>query len=103
MSGSSRGLSRRHEVGAVIFEIARSEINYTLQWPAEYSTVIQAAAIREGYRGPLFLQGDHFQVKAKIFREDPEIEIAAIKLLIRDAIAVRWPDDGIVGGGRCGA
>jgi len=78
---------RRHEAGAVAFEIARSEINYTLQWPAEYSTVIQAAAIREGYRGPLFLLGDHFQVKAKIFREDPEIEIAAIKLLIRDAIA----------------
>jgi len=78
---------RAHDAGAVIFEIARSEINYTLQWPAEYSAVVLAAAIREGFRGPLFLQGDHFQVKAKILRDDPEIEIAAIKLLIRDAIA----------------
>jgi fructose/tagatose bisphosphate aldolase len=77
----------RHDAGAVIFEIARSEINYTAQWPAEYSAVVLAAAIKERYRGPLFLQGDHFQIKANIFRTDPELEIAAIKLLIRDAVA----------------
>lgn len=75
------------DVGPVIFEIARSEIGYTEQWPSEYAVVILAAAIREGYRGPVFLQGDHFQVKAKLFHQDPEMEIGAIKLLIRDAIS----------------
>jgi len=42
-------------VGAMILGIARSEIGYTDQRPAEYATVIIGAAIREGYRGPLFL------------------------------------------------
>jgi len=76
-----------NNVGPVIFEIARSEVGYTAQWPSEYSVVLTAAAIKEGYKGPLFIQGDHFQVKAKIFAEDPEMEIEAIKLLIRDALA----------------
>ena len=37
----------RHNVGAFIFEIARSEIGYTEQRPAEYATVIIAAAIKK--------------------------------------------------------
>ena len=53
-------------VGALIFEIARSEIGYTEQRPAEYLSVVAAAAIREGYRGPLFVQGDHFQIKSQL-------------------------------------
>ena len=52
-------------VGAVIFEIARSEIDYTRQRPEEYTCAVTAAALKTGYRGPLFLQGDHFQVGAK--------------------------------------
>jgi len=79
-------LMREHEAGAVVFEIARSEIGYTAQWPSEYSVLVLAAAMREGYRGPVFLQGDHFQVSARIFRTDPELELEAIRLLIRDAI-----------------
>ncbi|MGH2455299.1 MAG: class II fructose-bisphosphate aldolase, partial [Candidatus Limnocylindria bacterium] len=43
------------EVGAVIFEIAKSEMAYTDQRPAEYTAVILAAAMREGWSGPVFL------------------------------------------------
>ena len=73
-------------VGAVLFEIARSEIGYTFQRPAEYATVITAAAIKTGYRGPLFLQGDHFQIIAKRYQQDAAQEVKAVKDLIWEAI-----------------
>ncbi len=72
--------------GPVIFEIARSEIGYTDQRPSEYTAVVTAAAIKAGYTGPLFLQGDHFQINAKKYTADPFAEIQAIKSLIREAI-----------------
>ncbi len=73
-------------VGALIFEIARSEIGYTDQRPAEYFGVVTAAAIKEGYRGPLFVQGDHFQVSAKKFKADPDAELKAVSDLIDESI-----------------
>ena len=73
-------------VGAVIFEIARSEIDYTRQRPEEYTCAVAAAALKTGYRGPLFLQGDHFQVGAKKYAADPEAEVRAVKDLIWEAI-----------------
>ncbi len=75
------------EVGALIFEIARSEIGYTDQRPAEYASSVLAAAIKEGFRGPVFLQGDHFQTSAKKYAAGPEGEIKAIRDLIFEAIA----------------
>lgn len=48
------------DAGTVIFEIAKSEMAYTDQRPAEYAAIILAAALREGWRTPVFLQGDHF-------------------------------------------
>jgi len=78
------------KVGPFIFEIARSEIGYTGQRPAEYSTVITAAAIKTGYRGPLFLQGDHFQISAGKFSKSPEGEVNSIKDLIREAVAASF-------------
>ncbi len=72
--------------GAFIFEIARSEIGYTDQRPSEYAAAITAAAIKTGYRGPLFLQGDHFQINAKKYRADAATETQAIKALVREAI-----------------
>ena len=75
------------DVGAMIFEIARSEIGYTSQRPSEYATVVIGAAIREGYRGPLFVQGDHFQVSATKYAEEREAELEAVDDLIREAIA----------------
>jgi fructose/tagatose bisphosphate aldolase len=76
----------KNKVGAFIFEIARSEIDYTAQAPAEYATCVLAAAIKEGFQGPVFLQGDHYQVRRAIFREDPEKELNDIKKLIQDSI-----------------
>jgi fructose-bisphosphate aldolase class II len=74
------------DVGALILEIARSEIGYTDQRPAEYVAVLTAAAIKEGWSGPLFVQGDHFQVNAKKYAADPEPELKAVRDIIREAI-----------------
>ena len=72
--------------GAMIFEIARSEMSYTDQPPAEYATCAIAAAIKEGYFHPLFIQGDHFQVKASTFKSNPEGAIQEVKDLIAEAV-----------------
>jgi len=74
------------DVGAMIFEIARSEMGYTGQPPHEYATVVLAAAIREGYRGPLFIQGDHFQVNPGKYTESVDTELSALDNLIRESI-----------------
>jgi fructose/tagatose bisphosphate aldolase len=71
---------------AFIFEIARSEIGYTGQRPAEYATNILAAAIAEGYRGPVFMQGDHFQISAKRYAAGSQGEVNAVKALITEAL-----------------
>jgi fructose/tagatose bisphosphate aldolase len=72
--------------GAFIFEIARSEIAYTDQRPSEYVSVILAAAMRERFRGPVFIQGDHFQVNHKKYATDPKTEVDAVKALVREAV-----------------
>ena len=74
------------QVGPVIFEIARSEIDYTSQRPIEYICAVTAAAIKTGYSGPIFLQGDHFQINAKKFAVDAAKETQAVKNLIWEAI-----------------
>jgi fructose/tagatose bisphosphate aldolase len=75
------------DAGALIFEIARSEIGYTDQRPGEYASVVLAAAAREDWAGPVFLQGDHYQTNPKKMKEDSTKEIAAIQALIDEAIA----------------
>lgn len=71
---------------AFIFEIARSEIRYTFQRPREYASVCIGAAIKEGFIGPLFIQGDHFQLNPKRYAKEPEKEIEELKGLIREAV-----------------
>src|SRR5216117_2645325 len=78
--------ARRLDVGALICEIARSEIGYTDQRPAEYVAVMTAAALREGFIGPLFIQGDHVQVNAKKYAADPETELQALRTLIEEEL-----------------
>jgi len=78
--------ARKHDVGAMIFEIARSEMGYTEQRPSEYAAVMLAAAIREEWTGPFFIQGDHFQTNPKKMKEDGNKEIKAIEALIDEAI-----------------
>ena len=75
------------DIGAMIFEIARSEIGYTGQRPAEYTSSILAAAIKEGYRGPLYIQGDHFQISAGRYAANSEAELQAVKDIMQEAIA----------------
>lgn len=72
--------------GAFLFEIARSEIGYTDQRPAEYVTSILAAAIKSGHEGPVFIQGDHFQVSASRYEADAEAEVTRVKELSKEAI-----------------
>ena len=72
--------------GAFIFEIARSEMGYTDQKPMEFTTCLIAAAIKEGYVGPLFFQGDHFQVKASTYKKNPDGAIQEVKDLMTEAI-----------------
>ena len=78
--------AKKINAGAFIFEIAKSEIGYTDQRPLEYSSVIALAAMKEGYRGPIFIQGDHFQVKAKNYLKDPEKEVSPLENLIEEAV-----------------
>jgi len=78
--------AHKHNAAAMIFEIARSEMSYTDQPPAEYAACAIAAAIKEGYFHPIFIQGDHFQVKASKFKTDPEGAIKEVKDLIAEAV-----------------
>lgn len=90
---SARSVFRRAlamKVGAFIFEIARSEIGYTKQRPLEYAAVVLAAAVREGFRGPVFIQGDHFQLVRKNFLADPAAETGYVKGLIQEAVEAEF-------------
>ena len=78
--------ARAGDAGAIILEIARSEIAYTEQRPAEYVAVMIGAALREGHTLPLFIQGDHCQVNAKKYATDPEGERSLVPLGHRPAI-----------------
>ena len=74
------------EVGAFTFEIARSEIGYTGQRPGEYAACVLAAAIIEGFKGPVFIQGDHYQANRSKYASEPEKELNAIKELVRESV-----------------
>jgi len=70
----------------VLFELARSEMGYTQQRPAEYASVVLAAAVREGWEGPVFIQGDHYQTSLKAYGKDPAAEVEAVRNLSIEAI-----------------
>ncbi len=80
--------AKRLDAGAFILEIARSEIGYTAQRPHEYAAVMMAAALREGFSGPLFLQGDHVQTNAKKYNSpERDAELDTLRALIREEMA----------------
>ncbi len=79
-------VANKIQAGALIFEIARSEIGYTDQRPSEYATNILGAAISENFVGPVFIQGDHFQISLSRYGNDPEAEVATVKDLTEEAI-----------------
>jgi fructose-bisphosphate aldolase, class II len=74
------------DVGAVIFEIARSEQTYTFQRPIDFATSVLAGAIAANWRGPVFIQGDHYQFNAKKYAADPEAMTEEIRKACRLAI-----------------
>jgi len=82
--------AQKIEAGAFVFEIARSEMKYCDQSPDEFSASILAAAVKSGYKGPIFIQGDHFQFKEELFRKSPQEEIDNIELLIKDALMAQF-------------
>ncbi|NQT22885.1 MAG: class II fructose-bisphosphate aldolase [Candidatus Omnitrophica bacterium] len=78
--------AKKINAGAFIFEVAKSEMGYTDQPPIEYTSMCLAAAVKEGYSGPVFIQGDHFQFNHKKFSENPKKEEEGIKAIILDSI-----------------
>jgi fructose/tagatose bisphosphate aldolase len=78
------------DVGAFVLEIARSEIGYTSQRPLEYAAVVVAAALKEGWRGPVFIQGDHFQFSRKNYEKYPDQEVNYLRGLIKEAIEAEF-------------
>jgi len=80
-------VAKKRNIGPFTFELARSEMKYTDQTPMEYSISIMAAAIKTDWSGALFIQGDHFQSKAKSIGVPLEGEMESIKALAKDAIS----------------
>src|SRR5215467_2243142 len=79
--------AKKLNAGAFIFEIARSEIGYTEQRPHEYAAVVIAAALRERFTGPIFIQGDHVQTNAKKYNgPERDNELDALRALIKEEI-----------------
>jgi fructose/tagatose bisphosphate aldolase len=74
------------DVGAVIFELARSEQTYTFQRPIDYATAVLAGAIAAGWVAPVFIQGDHYQFNARKYADDPEAMTEEIRRACRLAI-----------------
>jgi fructose/tagatose bisphosphate aldolase len=72
---------------AFICELARGEMHYSAQEPGEYVTVLLAGAIKAGFTGPIFIQGDHFQTKCG---DEPGVpaagEVEALRSLIQQAL-----------------
>ena len=79
-------VAKKIKAGAFIFEIARSEMGYTDQPPTEYTTNILGAAIKEGFTGKVFIQGDHFQVSAARYAKDAKAELQAVKDITAEAV-----------------
>ena len=79
-------VAHRLEAWPFVLEIARSEIGYLQQPPAEYAAAVLGAAILEGFQGPVFLQGDHFQVNRASFQQQPQAEREALHSLIAEAV-----------------
>ncbi|OGS43295.1 MAG: aldolase [Elusimicrobia bacterium RIFOXYD2_FULL_34_15] len=78
--------AKKTKSAAIIFELARSEMGYTDQKASEFVCSVLAAALKENYTYPVFIQGDHFQVKEKGYKADPTKEVDGIKKLIAESI-----------------
>ena len=82
--------ARKMGSSLLIFEQALAEAVYAAQSPAEYTAAVLAAAMREGHRGPLFLQADHDQINAKNYAADPAKETQRLADVIREQISASF-------------
>jgi fructose/tagatose bisphosphate aldolase len=78
------------DAGAVIFELARSEQEYTYQRPGEYITSVLGGVIAGGWSGPVFVQGDHYQFNAKKYATDPDAVTDDLRNLAVEALGVGY-------------
>lgn len=78
--------AQQTHTAAFITELARGEMIYTNQDPGEYVAAILAGAIKVGYSGPVFIQGDHFQTKSSVPGQPDAGEIQALSQLITSAL-----------------
>jgi len=76
--------------GSVIFELARSEQEYTFQRPGEYITSVLAGCIAAGWQGPVFVQGDHYQFNAAKYKSDPEAVTETLRKATLNAMQVGY-------------
>ncbi|MFB3817214.1 MAG: class II fructose-bisphosphate aldolase [Candidatus Methylomirabilales bacterium] len=78
--------ARAREAGLLVFEQAPAEATYAAQRPAEYTAAVLAAAMREGHRGPVFIQADHVQVNAGRYAQDAAAETRRMTDRIREYV-----------------
>ena len=89
------------DAGPIIFELAPSEAETGRQPFDEFVALALAAALREGYRGPAFFQGDHFRIATADPAGSPgfldrcrEALAAGMRQIDLDAGSLTGPDDG---------
>jgi hypothetical protein len=78
--------AKEMDAALFVFEQAVSESVFAEQHPVEYTAGVLAAALREGYTGAVFLQGDHVQIDANAYRRDSGAEIQRLETIIRNEI-----------------
>ena len=82
--------AQKMNAALLAFEQAVAEAVYAAQRPSEYTAAVLAAALREGYRGPVFIQADHVQVNALEYAKDPEGEVRKLSEIIREQVAASF-------------
>ncbi|MFV2062547.1 MAG: class II fructose-bisphosphate aldolase [Chloroflexota bacterium] len=90
MAAAACRASQVLDSGALIFELARSEQEYTYQRPAEYISSVLAGCISVGWQGPVFVQGDHYQFNASKYAADPDGLTATIKKATLTALSAGY-------------
>ncbi len=76
-------VAKKIKSSAFILEIAKSEMEYTKQTPQEFALCVLAGAVKEKYKGQIFLQGDHFCLK-----DTSESSIKNLESLILKSIEI---------------
>lgn len=82
--------AKKRDAGLLIFEQALAEWLYAAQPPAEYTAAVLAAGLREGHRGPIFLQADHDQINAGNYAKDSAKETERLAGVIREQVAASF-------------